>query len=73
MANLTGRKRAFPLGMGDVKSDALQRLDEWTTGIVDVLKDLAAGNGLGLVLQVLLLRHPLTSLHGNHSFSFIFQ
>ncbi|KAF1346933.1 hypothetical protein BDV97DRAFT_358162 [Delphinella strobiligena] len=47
MAKLTGRKRAFPLGMGDVKSDAVRRLDEWTTGVVDVLKDLAAGNGLG--------------------------
>lgn len=42
------REKAFPLAMGDVKSDdALQRLDEWTTGIVGVLKNLAAGNGLG--------------------------
>ncbi|KAL1311837.1 hypothetical protein AAFC00_001912 [Neodothiora populina] len=47
MAKLTARKRAFPLGMGDVKSDAVERLDEWRTGCIDVLKDLAAGNGLG--------------------------
>lgn len=47
MAKLTARKRAFPLGMGDVKSDAVQRLDEWTIGCVDVLKDVANGNGLG--------------------------
>ena len=47
MARLTARKRAFPLGMGDVKSDAVSRLDEWQTGVTDVLKDIAAGNGLG--------------------------
>ncbi|KAK8219191.1 Fe-S oxidoreductase [Zalaria obscura] len=47
MARLTGKKRAFPLGMGDVKSDAKERLQEWQTGVVDVLKDLAEGKGLG--------------------------
>lgn len=47
MARLTGRKRAFPLGMGDVKSDAVQRLEEWRVGMQDVLADLAAGKGLG--------------------------
>lgn len=47
MAKLTGRKRAYPLGMGDVKSDLKQRLAEWQSGIVDVIQDLARGGSLG--------------------------
>lgn len=47
MARLTGRKRAFPLGMGDVKSDALARLEEWGSGVKEVLKDLIINGGLG--------------------------
>ncbi|KAK3044243.1 hypothetical protein LTS18_001804, partial [Coniosporium uncinatum] len=47
MAKLTGRKRAFPLGMGDTKSDTKARLNEWTQGVQDVVKDVAAGKGLG--------------------------
>ena len=47
MARLTGRKRAFPLGMGDVKSDALARLEEWGSGVKDVLRDLIINGGLG--------------------------
>jgi len=47
LAKLTGRKRAFPLGMGDVKSDAKQRLEEWRLGVQEVLMDLASGAGLG--------------------------
>ena len=47
MAKLTGRKRAFPLGMADVKSDAKQRLLEWRTGLQDVMLDIASGKGLG--------------------------
>ncbi|KAI4125663.1 MAG: hypothetical protein LQ347_005290, partial [Umbilicaria vellea] len=47
MARLTGRKRAFPLGMGDVKSDALSRLEEWGDGVKEVLVDLIVNGGLG--------------------------
>lgn len=47
MAKLTGRKRAFPLGMGDVKSDASRRLEEWRIGLVDILKDISSKGGLG--------------------------
>lgn len=47
LAKLTGRKRAFPLGTGDVKSDALERLDEWRNGVMDVLLDIATRGNLG--------------------------
>lgn len=47
MAKLTGRKRAFPLGMGDTKRDAPERLKEWTAGLLDVLGQLAQSGSLG--------------------------
>lgn len=47
MAKLTSRKRAFPLGMGDVKSDADARLEEWRIGVQEALSDLLSGKGLG--------------------------
>jgi tRNA wybutosine-synthesizing protein 1 len=47
MAKLTGRKRAFPLGMGDSKTDALERLKEWKEGIEDVLANIVETGGLG--------------------------
>ncbi|TKA75200.1 hypothetical protein B0A49_05562 [Cryomyces minteri] len=47
MAKLTGRKRAFPLGMGDVNGDAAERFDEWGMGVEDVIRDISAGRGLG--------------------------
>lgn len=48
MAKLTGRKRAYPLGMGDVKTDADSALKEWTDGLTDILSDvLENGGGLG--------------------------
>jgi tRNA wybutosine-synthesizing protein 1 len=47
MAKLTGRKRAFPLGMGDVRSDQKERLGEWKAGIQEALLDIVAGKGLG--------------------------
>lgn len=43
LSKLTGHKRAFPLGLGDVKNDAKERLDEWIIGVCDVLRDLLAG------------------------------
>ena len=47
MAKLTGRKRAYPLGMGDRKVDGAQRLTEWQDGVVDVLKLIEQTGGLG--------------------------
>jgi tRNA wybutosine-synthesizing protein 1 len=47
MAKLTARKRAFPLGMGDPKTDATERLIEWKEGIEDVLSHIADTGGLG--------------------------
>ena len=47
MAKLTAKKRAFPLGMGDVKNDAEERLTEWRHGLQAVLSDLSSGKGLG--------------------------
>ncbi|KAI1076789.1 radical SAM superfamily-domain-containing protein [Whalleya microplaca] len=47
MAKLTGRKRAYPLGMGDTKRDLKERLDEWTDGVKDVLNSVARTGSLG--------------------------
>ncbi|PSN61891.1 hypothetical protein BS50DRAFT_562129 [Corynespora cassiicola Philippines] len=47
MARLTGRKRAYPLGMGDVKVDAESRLEEWRLGVQEALVEIAEGRGLG--------------------------
>ncbi|KAF2143581.1 uncharacterized protein K452DRAFT_246781 [Aplosporella prunicola CBS 121167] len=47
LARLTGRRRAFPLGIGDVKSDVVERLKEWRLGVQEVLLDVASGKGLG--------------------------
>ena len=47
MARLTGGKRAFPLGVGDMKGDAEARLEEWRVGVVGVMKDCVEGKGFG--------------------------
>ena len=47
MARLTGGKRAFPLGGGDVRTDAGARLRDWSEGVESVLEELALGEGLG--------------------------
>jgi tRNA wybutosine-synthesizing protein 1 len=47
MAKLTGRKRAFPLGMGDAKTDAVERLREWKEGVEDTLRHIAETGSLG--------------------------
>ncbi|KAI1632255.1 radical SAM superfamily-domain-containing protein [Biscogniauxia mediterranea] len=47
MAKLTNRKRAYPLGMGDSRRDLEQRLDEWTTGVKEVLTVIATTGSLG--------------------------
>lgn len=47
MAKLTGKKRAYPLGFGDVKSDADQSLKKWGHGLQDILCDILKHGGLG--------------------------
>ncbi|KAL9026642.1 MAG: hypothetical protein Q9196_004718, partial [Gyalolechia fulgens] len=47
MARLTSGKRAFPIGMGDVKSDVNDHLAEWTDGVSRVLLEIANHGGLG--------------------------
>lgn len=47
MARLTGRKRAYPLGMGDVKTETEERLQEWRLGVQEALVEIAEGRGLG--------------------------
>ena len=47
MAKLTSRKRAFPLGSGDVRTDVDDRLQEWCIGVGQVMMDILAQGGLG--------------------------
>lgn len=47
MAKLTGRKRAYPMGMGDVKSNAEASLKEWARGLQDILGDILENGNLG--------------------------
>ncbi|KAK5211007.1 Fe-S oxidoreductase [Exophiala xenobiotica] len=47
MAKLTGRKRAYPLGLGDVKNNMDQALQDWVSGVCAVLEELSLTGGLG--------------------------
>ena len=47
MAKLSGGKRAYPLGLGDVKSDSERRLSDWKDGVVKTLLDINAHGSLG--------------------------
>ncbi|KAI1377657.1 radical SAM superfamily-domain-containing protein [Hypoxylon crocopeplum] len=47
LAKLTGRKRAYPLGMTDTKRDLTERLGEWMDGVKDILKVLSRTGSLG--------------------------
>lgn len=47
MAKLTARKRAYPVGMGDMKSDHAERFSEWAAGVQDVMGHVAKTGGLG--------------------------
>lgn len=47
MAKLTGRKRAFPLGVADTKRDLKERVEEWTDGLKDTINLLARTGSLG--------------------------
>lgn len=47
MAKLTGRKRAYPVGMGDMKSDHAQRFSEWAAGVEEIISHVARTGHLG--------------------------
>lgn len=47
MAKLTARKRAYPVGMGDLKGDHAARFAEWATGVQDVITSAARTGSLG--------------------------
>ena len=47
MAKLTGGKRAYPLGIGDVKSNVNDDLQKWAGGVVAALADLSTHGQLG--------------------------
>lgn len=47
MAKLTGRKRAYPLGMADTKRELKERLDEWIGGVKDIMGLVARTGSLG--------------------------
>jgi tRNA wybutosine-synthesizing protein 1 len=47
MAKLTGGKRAYPLGLGDVKGDAQSSLLEWCHGLLEILDEIVKTGGLG--------------------------
>ncbi|KAL1952569.1 hypothetical protein VTO42DRAFT_4808 [Malbranchea cinnamomea] len=48
MAKLTGRKRAYPLGTADVKTDGQRALDQWCDGLCEVMGEMVKnGGGLG--------------------------
>ncbi|KAG5983372.1 hypothetical protein E4U55_000110 [Claviceps digitariae] len=47
MSKLTGRKRAYPVGMGDMKGDHAERFNEWALGIQEVIAHVARTGSLG--------------------------
>ena len=47
MAKLTGGKRAYPLGMGDVKGHFDRAIKEWTEGVSKTVLDLSITGNLG--------------------------
>jgi len=47
MAKLTGRKRAYPLGLGDVKTNVDEALQDWSLGLSSALGDISNNGSLG--------------------------
>lgn len=47
MAKLTARKRAYPVGMGDMKGGHAERLAEWSAGVQEVMEHITKTGGLG--------------------------
>jgi len=51
MARLTGRKRAFPVGMADTNSNVKNMLEPWLSGVFDSIRGITEGKGLGEGVQ----------------------
>lgn len=47
LAKLTSRKRAYPLGLGNVKGNLQEALDDWCSGLSAALIDLMTNGALG--------------------------
>ncbi|QPG94778.1 hypothetical protein C2857_006944 [Epichloe festucae Fl1] len=47
MSKLTARKRAYPVGMGDMRGNHVERFDEWALGIQEVIAHVARNGSLG--------------------------
>nr|OQO23140.1 hypothetical protein B0A51_10098 [Rachicladosporium sp. CCFEE 5018] len=47
MAKLTGRKRAFPVGLADMRGSPEVKLEDWAAGVASMANDLATGTGFG--------------------------
>ncbi|QUC22553.1 uncharacterized protein UV8b_06794 [Ustilaginoidea virens] len=47
MSKLTSGKRAYPVGMGDMKSDHVERFEEWARGVQDAIASVARNGSLG--------------------------
>ncbi|KIW98099.1 uncharacterized protein Z519_01683 [Cladophialophora bantiana CBS 173.52] len=47
MAKLTDRKRAYPVGLGDVKSNLDRSLKDWIGGVSSILKEVSKTGALG--------------------------
>ncbi len=47
MAKLTRHKRAYPLGLGDVKSNVNVSLAEWTAGLTSAILEISESGSLG--------------------------
>ena len=47
MARLTGRKRAYPIGLGDIKKDAKAELESWVEGVGKAMAEIGETGHLG--------------------------
>lgn len=47
MAKLTGRRRAYPVGMGDMRSDHEERFAEWSNGLEEIITHVGKTGALG--------------------------
>ena len=47
MARLTARKRAYPLGLGDTKMNPQKELEDWSSGVIKAMDEIAQTGHLG--------------------------
>lgn len=47
MAKMTNRKRAYPVGMGDMKGDFASQFEDWASGVHEILGHAARTGNLG--------------------------